>query len=172
MLAGSDVIDPTLFTVLYYKIYGQMLLSQLIFSTGPCSYRTMWFSRVSPPLMLKGYYLDVIYFSFSSGDLTNTTSHICCSWYLPIFLSRDGSLTLISTASLMVLAMFRSSLPTMLKLSRDTSWPVMLKWPCTGDGALICSLNFQQILCLTPLHIIFFTYYPTTLISVNHSTLL
>ena len=85
----------------------------------------------------------IIYLSLSSGDLTNTSSQICGSWYLPMFLLRDGSLTLISMASLMVLAMLWSSLPTMLKLSRDTSWPVMLKWSCIGDGALMCSLNLS-----------------------------
>ena len=54
------------------------------------------------------------YLSLSSGDLTNTSSHICGSRYLPIFLFRDGSLTLISIASLMALAILWSSLPTML----------------------------------------------------------
>ena len=85
----------------------------------------------------------IYYLSWSSGDLTNTSSQICGIWYLPIFLFRDGSLTLIRIASLMVLAMLWSSLPTMLKLSRDTSWPVMLKWSCMGDGSLICSLNLS-----------------------------
>ena len=56
------------------------------------------------------------YLSLNSGDLTNTPSKMCGSWYLPISLFRDGSLTLISMASLMVLAMLWSSLPTMLKL--------------------------------------------------------
>ena len=36
-------------------------------------------------------------------------------WYLPIFLLRDGSLTLIYRASLMVLVRLWSSLPTMSK---------------------------------------------------------
>ena len=58
----------------------------------------------------------IIYFSFNSGDLTNTSSQICGSWYLPIFLFRDGSLTLISMASLMVLVMLWSSLSTMLNI--------------------------------------------------------
>ena len=49
--------------------------------------------------------LFIIYFSSNSGDLTNTSSHICGSWYLPIFLFRDGLSTLISMASLMVLVM-------------------------------------------------------------------
>ena len=63
----------------------------------------------------------VIYLSFNSGDLASTSSQICGSWNLPIFLLRDGSLTLIKIASLMFLAMLLSSLPTMLKLPRDTS---------------------------------------------------
>ena len=41
---------------------------------------------------------------------------MCGKWYLPIFLYRDGSFTLINIASLMVLAILWSSLPTMLKL--------------------------------------------------------
>ena len=67
--------------------------------------------------------LDVVgcYLSLTSGDMTKTSSHICGSWYLPIFLFRDGSLTLISIASLMVLAILWSSLPTMLKFSRERS---------------------------------------------------
>ena len=36
---------------------------------------------------------------FSSGDLTSTSSHMCGSWYLPIFLFRQGSLTPINIAS-------------------------------------------------------------------------
>ena len=61
------------------------------------------------------------YLNFNSDDLTSTSSHMCGGWYLPIFLFRDGSLTLINIASLMVLAMLWFSLPTMLKLSRGTS---------------------------------------------------
>ena len=56
------------------------------------------------------------YLSLSSGDLTSTSSHICGSWYLPIFLFRYGSLTLINIASLMALAIFWSFLPTMQKI--------------------------------------------------------
>ena len=35
----------------------------------------------------------VNYFNLSSGVLSRTSSHTCSRWYLPIFLSRDGSLT-------------------------------------------------------------------------------
>ena len=40
----------------------------------------------------------------------------------------------------MFLAILLSSLPTILKLSRETSWPVMFWWSMMGDGALMCSL--------------------------------
>ena len=49
---------------------------------------------------------------------------MCGSWNLPMFLLRDESFTLMKIASLMFLAILLSSLPTILKLSRDTSWPV------------------------------------------------
>ena len=68
---------------------------------------------------------------------------MCGSWNLPMFLLRDGSFTLMNIASLMFLAILLSSLPTILKLSRDTSWPVVFWWSMIGDGALICSLNLS-----------------------------
>ena len=54
---------------------------------------------VTIPRCYRPYYLNL-----SSGDLTNTSSHICGSWYLPMFLFREGSFTFISIACLMVLA--------------------------------------------------------------------
>ena len=57
-----------------------------------------------------------------------------------MFLLRDGSFTLIKMASLMFLAMLLSSLPTIVILSRETSWPVVFWWSMMGDGALMCSL--------------------------------
>ena len=45
-------------------------------------------------------------YSFSSEMLNRTSSQICGRWYLPMFLLRDGSLTLINRASLMVLVRF------------------------------------------------------------------
>ena len=65
---------------------------------------------------------------------------MCGSWNLPMFLLRDGSFALMKIASLMFLAIILSSLPTILKLSRDTSWPVVFWWSMIGDGALKCSL--------------------------------
>ena len=62
-----------------------------------------------------------VYLSLSYSEFTSTSSHMCGSWFFPIFLFRDGSLTLVRTASLMDLAMFWSSLPARLKLSMDMS---------------------------------------------------
>ena len=59
-------------------------------------------------------------FNLSSGMLNRTSCHMCDRWYLPIFLLRDGLLTLIYKASLMVLMRFWSFLPTILKLSMVT----------------------------------------------------
>ena len=82
-----------------------------------------------------------IYFKFSSEMFSRTSSQICGRWYLPMFLFRDGLLTLIYRASLMVLLRFWSSLPSMEKLSIVTAWPEMLEWSYIGEGALRCSLN-------------------------------
>ena len=76
----------------------------------------------------------------SSGEFISTSSHICGSWYLPIFPLRDRSLTLMKMACLIDLANFWSSLMTVLKLSLDTSWPVVLWWSWMVDGAFIYSL--------------------------------
>ena len=119
--------------------------------------------------MPRCYRLD--YLNFISGDLTNTSSHICGSWYLPLFLFREGSFTLINIASLMVLAMFWSSLPTMLKLSRDTSWPLMLWLSWIGDGTFMCSLNLSAKV-LPDSSMYSSSVCPATLKPMDHSTLL
>ena len=49
------------------------------------------------------------------GLLNKTSSHMWGSWYFPMFLIRDGSLTLMNMVSLVVLVMVRDSLPTMEK---------------------------------------------------------
>ena len=58
-----------------------------------------------------------LYFIVSSVVLTRTSSHTCGRWYLPMFLFRDGLLTLIYIDSLINLERLCSSLPTILKLS-------------------------------------------------------
>ena len=72
----------------------------------------------------------VNYCSFSSEMLNRTSSQICGRWYLPMFLLRDGSLTLIYRASLMVLVRFWSSLPTMSNFNTNfvTSGVIVVKY--------------------------------------------
>ena len=66
--------------------------------------------------VVDGETTKVNYLNFSSGVLNRTSSHTSGRWYLPIFLLRDGSLTLMYRAFLIVLIRFWSSLPSMLKL--------------------------------------------------------
>ena len=90
-----------------------------------------------------------------------TSSHICGRWYLPMFLFRVGLLTVMYTASLIVLRRFWSSLPTILKLSIVTLWPEMIEWSWMGIGVLRCSLNLSaKFLADSPMY------------SSSHSTLL
>ena len=46
------------------------------------------------------------YFSLSSGVMSRTSSHMCGKWYLPMFLLRDGLLTLMNNASFIHLFRF------------------------------------------------------------------
>ena len=48
-------------------------------------------------------------FNFSSEVLSGTSSHMCGRWYLPMFLFRDGLLTLMNNASFILLLRFWSS---------------------------------------------------------------
>ena len=82
-------------------------------------------------------------FKLSSEVLNRTSSHIWGRWYLPMFLFRDGLLTLVYNASLMVLMRFRSSLPTMLTFSIVVVWSVVLEWSYIGEGPFWCSLNLS-----------------------------
>ena len=75
--------------------------------------------------------------------LCTTSSHMCGRWYLPMFLFRDGFLTLMYRASFIVLRRFWSSLPNILKLSIVTLWPEMIEWSWIGEGILRCSLNLS-----------------------------
>ena len=107
-----------------------------------------------------------------AGDLTSTSSQICGSWYLLIFLFRDGLLTLIRIGSLIDPTILWSFLPTMLKLSMERSWPVVLQWSWMGEGTLhVFSEPFCKSSAWFP-YVLFFTVHPTTLVSVNHPTFL
>ena len=101
-------------------------------------YRTILY--VTDVMSPKPWCCFACYLSLSSCEFINTSSHMCGSWYLPIFLLRNGSLTLVKMASLMDLANFWSSLPTVLMLLIDISWPMALWWSWMGDGAFMCSL--------------------------------
>ena len=68
------------------------------------------------------------YFSLSSMLLIRTSSHMWGRWYLPMFLFRDGLLTLMNIYSLINQERFCSSLPIMLKLSSVVEWPVIWLW--------------------------------------------
>ena len=103
--------------------------------------------------------------------LNRTSSQMCGRWYLPMFLFRDGLLTLIYRASMMVLIRFWSSLPTMPKFSMAdfvTSGVIVVKYG--GWGLLMfleplskCSGGFP--------YIFFITLHPVTLVSVDDSNL-
>ena len=77
--------------------------------------------------------LVAVYLSLISGIFISTTSHICSSLYLPIFLFTNGALTLMRMASLGDLAMFWSFLPTMLKLSVVMTSVVVMVMDRWGD---------------------------------------
>ena len=111
------------------------------------------------------------YFNLSSEMLCRTSSHMCGRWYLPIFLLRDGSLTLMYRASFMVLRRFWPSLPTISKLSMVTLWPEMVEWSWMGEGVLRCSFKpLWKVSCWLP-NIFFLTIHPVAFISIYDPTL-
>ena len=131
---GSDVMN-----LCYWWVY--------VYHPAWCYWQWMWLVGLwlPPFVMLVGLGLPPCqmvwhYLRCNSGDFASTSSQMCGNWNFPMFLFRDGSFTLMNMASLMFLAMLLSSLPTTVKLSRDTSWPVVLWWSMMGDGDLMCSL--------------------------------
>ena len=78
-----------------------------------------------------------IYFNFNSGDLASTSSQMCGSWNLPMFLLRDGSLALMKIASLMFLPAHNAKLVQGYLMTCD----ILLVYD--GDGAVMCSLNLS-----------------------------
>ena len=104
-------------------------------------------------LVADGKATGSIYFNLSSVLFIRTSSHIWGRWYLPIFLFRDGLLTLMNIDSLNSLERFCSSLPTMLKFSSVAVWPMMLLWLWIGEGAFRCSLNLSpNVLAVSPMY--------------------
>ena len=110
------------------------------------------------------------YFNLSSEVLNRTSSHMCGRWNLPMFLLRDGLLTLMYSASLIALLRFWSSLPTILKFSLVTWWPVMLLWSYIGEGAFWCSFNLSPNGSWGFTNVFFMAVNPATLISIDDLT--
>ena len=133
-------------------------------------YRTILY--VTDVMSPKPWCYLACYLSLSSCEFISTSSHMCGSWYLPILLLRDESLTLIKVASLMDLAKFWSSLPTMLKLLKDISWPVVLWWSWMGDGAFMYSLYLSVNVLPDYPNLFFFTVHSAKLISIYQPTFL
>ena len=103
--------------------------------------------------------------------LSRTSSHMFSRWYLPMFLFRDGLLTLMYNASFINLLRFWSSLPTVLKFSIVTLWLVVLKVIYRGG----CLQVFFEPLskCSWGLSNVFFiTFHPVTFVSIYDSTFL
>ena len=102
--------------------------------------------------------------------LIRTSSHMWGRWYLPMFLFRDGLLTLMNIDYLINLERFCSSLPTMLKLSSVVVWPVVLLWSWIGEGSFRCSLNLSK--CSSSLScVLLITFQPVTFESIYFATL-
>ena len=126
---GTDVIVPLMLHWCYCAMWWYLVLRVLepeILAYDvvmPFGFKMLWIHWI---LFVSHF------FSFSSGIVNSILSHICGRLYFPMFLFRVGLLTLMSMASLMVLAILFSSLPRILKLSIDVIWPtgslVMENW--------------------------------------------
>ena len=122
----------------------------MLLPSGRCysHYRVVWVGRCYcqwQMVLPKGSFYFIFYFNLSSEMLARTSSHTCGRWYLPTFLFRDGSLTLMYIASLIALIWFKSSLPTILKLLMETLWPLMLLWSYMGEGGSDVPWTFPQM---------------------------
>ena len=140
----------------YCHVYWQMLWPILWRDVKPhivwtiCNKCRLMLLPVADGVAAAGWHINVadviaqgLTSKLSSEVLNRTSSHMCGRWNLPIFLLRDGLLTLMYSASLIALLRFWSSLPTMLKFWMVTWWPVMLLWSNIGEGAFWCSLNLS-----------------------------
>ena len=108
------------------NLIAQMLLS-IVYGTGvimPISYNVLLAQMLL--CIIYGHFIFDHYFIFSSGMLNNILSQMCGRLYFPIFLLSVGLFSLIYIDSLIVLAKLLSSLPIILKFSKDVSWPLML----------------------------------------------
>ena len=111
-------------------------------------------------------------FNLSSGVLNRTSSHTCGRWYLPMFLLRDGSLTLMYRASFIILIRFLVIPPHNVEIvdgNIETSDVKMVKY--WGRGLQMFSEPLSKSSGGLS-NVLFITLYPVTLVSVNDSTFL
>ena len=111
-----------------------------------------------------------IYFNLSSRVLNRTSSHTCGRWYLPMFLLRDGLLTLIYFDGFMVLVRFWSSsyyTEVVNCCSMSCGITVVIYWEMDHEVFLEplskCSWGFSNIF--------FITFQPVTIKSIYHPIL-
>ena len=131
---------------LLFSLFWQLLLPPFVVLFGRCC------CLEADGIAYHGCRWQMQYFNFNSDDLCRTSSHMWGRWYLPIFLFRDGSLTLMNRVSLIALVRFWSSLPIILKLLMVTLWPDMLQWSWMGEWDL-CSLNLSaKVLADSPMY--------------------
>ena len=158
-----------------YRCVGQVLFGQFylfIYHNGSCSYRALLVLGVTKSWCYRALiYLFICYLiwvlvTWPTPHPKNLAGGVCQYFY-----SRMGLWLWLALGSLMALAMLWSSLPTMLKLTRDTLWPVVLNGRVLVMEPSYALWTFLQMLCLIPF-IFSLTVYPATLICVNHSTLL
>ena len=71
---------------------------------------------------------------------------MCGHWYLPMFLFRDRSLTLMKMTTLIDQAMIHSSLPTMLMFSTDVVVPGAVGIICRSAGLVVFDLGPNRVL--------------------------
>ena len=107
---------------------------------------------------------------FSSGMLNRTSSHMCGRWYLPTFLFRDGSLSLMYMASFMALIRFWSSFPTILQFSILMVWPVDVIVVIYGGWGLLMFLQPFTKSSGRLTNVLFITLHPITFILVDDTT--
>ena len=87
------------------------------------------------------------YLRWGAGMFSKTTSKMWGSCNLTLFLLRDRSMILIYLASLMVLVMSCTSLPSMEKWSKLMQCLEMLPWSEMGEGTIRCSFILSLKVC-------------------------
>ena len=93
---------------------GCLMIWQQIVDAGPHSYPMLWCVDTNcEPHVLPAHFngCKPCTFKLEVWVLNKTSSHMWDNWYFPMFLPRDGSLTLIYMASLITLVMLWDSLP-------------------------------------------------------------